>query len=76
MAYIHTGLVIKRDDRHLAITTNELLIFIILFLSSARDKVKLRYVSSWLRYVIEATLSLCREFVWLYHDSHEEIKVA
>ena len=42
------------------------------FLSSIRDRVKLRYVSRWLRCVIEGTPSLWKEFVWPYYDSCEE----
>ena len=55
----------------------ELLVYIISFLSSLHDRVKLRYVSRWLRYVIdhEGTPSLWREFVWPYYDSSEECSV-
>jgi len=41
----------------------KLLVYIILFLSSKHDRVKLRYVSSWLRCAIEGTPSLWKEFV-------------
>jgi len=50
----------------------ELLVYIISFLSSLRDRVKLRYVSRWLGCVIEETPSLWKEFVWPYYDSREE----
>ena len=50
----------------------ELLVYIISILSSVRDIVKLRYVSRWLRCVIEGTPSLWKEFVWPYYDSREE----
>ena len=50
----------------------ELLVYIFSFLSSIRDRIKLRYVSSWLRCVIEGTPSIWKEFVWPYYDSREE----
>ena len=50
----------------------ELLVIIISFLSSTRDKVKIRYVSHRLRSVIE-TPSLWRTFVWPYYDDREEL---
>ncbi|XP_065908136.1 uncharacterized protein [Dysidea avara] len=53
----------------------ELLVYIISFLSSLHDRVKLRYVSRWLRCVIEETPSWWREFVWPYCDSSEECSV-
>ena len=53
----------------------ELLVYIISFLSSLRDRVKLRYTSRWLRCVIEETPSLWKEFVWPYYDSCEECSV-
>ncbi|XP_065914507.1 uncharacterized protein [Dysidea avara] len=53
----------------------ELLIYIISFLSSLRDRVKLRYVSRWMRHVTEGTPSLWKEFVWPYYDSREECSV-
>ena len=52
----------------------ELLVYIVSFLS-LRDRVKLRYVSRWLRCVIEGTPSLWKEFVWSYYDSREECSV-
>jgi len=52
----------------------ELLVYIISFLSAC-DKVKLRYVSRWLRCVIEGTPSLWGEFVWPYYGSYEECHV-
>ena len=53
----------------------ELLAYVISFLSSLHDRVKLRYVSRWLRCVIEETPSLWKEFVWPYYNSHEECSV-
>jgi len=53
----------------------ELLVYIISFLSSLRDKVKLRYTSKWLRCVIEETPSLWKKFVWPCYDSREECSV-
>jgi len=50
----------------------ELLVYIMSFLRSMRDRVKLRYVSSLLKCVIEGTPSLWKEFVWPYYDSCEE----
>ena len=61
----------KYLDNLLTLPT-ELLVYIISFLSSLRDRVKLRYVSRWLRCVIETTPSLWTEFVWPYYDSREE----
>jgi len=49
----------------------ELLVHIIAFLSTPRDKAKLRYVSRGLRSVIEAP-SLWSDFVWPYYDTREE----
>ena len=48
----------------------ELLVYIISFLSSLHDRVNLRYVSRWLRCVVEETPSLWKEFVWPYYNSH------
>ena len=53
----------------------ELLVYIISFLSSLHDRVKLRFVSRLLRCVIEGTPSLWREFVWPYYNSSEECSV-
>jgi len=53
----------------------ELLVYIISFLSSTRDKVRLRYVSRWLKYVIEGTPSLWNEFVWPFYNCIEECTV-
>ncbi|XP_065920271.1 uncharacterized protein [Dysidea avara] len=53
----------------------ELLVFIISFLSLLHDRIKLRYVSRWLRCVTEGTPSLWAEFVWPYYDSREECSV-
>ena len=50
----------------------KLLVYIISFLSSLRDRVKLRYVSNLLRCTIEGTPSLWKEFVWPCYDSREE----
>jgi len=67
-----------RDNSHeeslvnLSTLPAELLVYIISFLSSLRDRVKLRYVSRWLRCVTEGTPSLWKEFVWPYYDSGEE----
>jgi len=49
----------------------ELLVYIISFLSQ-HDKVKLRYVSKWLRCVTEETPSLWKKFVWPYYGSNEK----
>jgi len=50
----------------------ELLVYIISFLSLLNDRVKLRYVSRWLKCVIEETPSLWRCFVWPHYDSQKE----
>jgi len=52
----------------------ELLVHIISLLS-LRDRVKLRYVSKWLRHVIDETPSLWKTFLWPYYDSREECSV-
>ena len=52
----------------------ELLVYIISFLPTARDKVKLRYVSQRLR-VVSETPSLWREFVWPLYDHREKRSV-
>ena len=72
-----TGLIIFIRLSHVNLLTlpPELLVYIISFLSSLHDRVKLRYVSRWLRCVIEGTPSLWREFVWPYYDSSEECSV-
>ena len=49
----------------------ELLVYITSFLSTTRDKVKLRYVSRRLR-VVSETPSLWSEFVWPLYDRREE----
>jgi len=64
----------KESINLLALPT-ELLVCIISFLSSLRDRVKLRYVSRWLRCVIDEMPSLWKEFVWPYYDSREECSV-
>ena len=52
----------------------ELLVYIISFLPTARDKVKLRYASRTLR-VVSETPSLWSEFVWPLYDRREERSV-
>jgi len=52
--------------------STELLVIIISFLSLLRDKVKLRYVSRWMRCAVEETPSLWKEFVWPYYDKSRE----
>ena len=52
----------------------ELLVYIVSFLPTARDKVKLRYVSRTLR-VVSETPSLWSEFVWPLYDRREERSV-
>ena len=49
----------------------EILVYIVSFLLSSRDKVKLRYVSQRLRVVTE-TPSLWSEFTWPLYDCREE----
>ena len=49
----------------------ELLLYIVSFLPTMRDKVKLRYISQKLR-VISETPSLWSIFVWPYYDFREE----
>jgi len=49
----------------------ELLVYIFSFLTSARDRVKLRYVSQLLRAAVE-TPSLWRDFTWPHFDHREE----
>ena len=53
----------------------ELLVYIISFLSSILDRLNMRYVSSWLRCVIEGTPSLWKEFIWPYYDHYQECKM-
>ena len=52
----------------------ELLVYIVSFLQSTRDLVKLRYVSRTLKAVTE-TSSLWNEFVWPLYDPREELSV-
>ena len=52
----------------------EILVYIASFLPTARDKVKLRYVSRTLR-VVSETPSLWSEFVWPLYDRREERSV-
>ena len=49
----------------------ELLVYIIMFLPTSRERVNLRYVSSKLRTVSE-TPSLWSEFVWPYYQADDE----
>ena len=49
----------------------ELIVYIMSFLATMRDKVKFRYVSQKLR-VVSETPSLWSEFVWPLYDSREE----
>ena len=58
------------SDELLSLPT-ELLVHILSFLTSARDKVKLRYVSRRLRSVTD-TPSLWREFMWPYYYGSDE----
>jgi len=53
----------------------ELLVYIISFVSSLRDRIKLRYVSKWMKHMVEETPSLWKEFVWPYYDRREEYRV-
>jgi len=50
----------------------ELLVYVISFLCSICDRVKLRYLSSLLKSVIEGIPSMRKGFVWPYYDSFEE----
>ena len=50
----------------------ELLAHIVSFLSSTRDKVNLRYISRWLRCVIDGMPSMWNEFVWPFYNNCEE----
>ena len=49
----------------------ELLVYVFSFVTSARDKTKLRYVSQRLRSAVEAP-SLWRDFTWPHFDIREE----
>ena len=53
----------------------ELFVYIVSFIPSLRDRIKLRYVSRWFKCMVEETPSLWKEFVWPYYDSHEEYTV-
>ena len=68
----HQGNSQEKSLANLSTLPTELLVYIISFLSSLRDRVKLRYVSRWLRCVAEGTPSLWTEFVWPYYGSLEE----
>ncbi|XP_065893308.1 uncharacterized protein [Dysidea avara] len=78
---VHQGVEMDQGSCHeeslvnLLTLPTELLVYIISFLSSLRDRIKLRYVSRWLRCVIEGTPLLWKEFVWPYYDSREECSV-
>ena len=61
----------KESLTNLLTLPTELLVYIFMFLPTARDKVKMKYVSRRLWSVIEAP-SLWSEFVWPYYDSREE----
>ena len=61
-------------ERNLESLPTELLVYIVSFLPTIREKAKLRYVSRRLRSVGEAT-SLWNEFVWPQFDSREELCV-
>lgn len=52
----------------------EILVYIVSFLPTTRDKVKLRYVSQRLR-VVSETPSLWSEFIWPYYKHQEERSV-
>jgi len=62
------------EDSTLENLPTELLVYIASFLSTIREKAKLRYVSRRLRSVGEAS-SLWSEFVWPQYDSREELCV-
>jgi len=68
----HQGNSQEKSFVNLSTLPTEILVYIISFLSSLRDRVKLRYASRWLRCVTEGTPSLWKEFVWPYYGSHEE----
>jgi len=53
----------------------ELLVYIISFLSSLHDRVKLRHVSRWFKCVIEEAPSLWKELTWPYYESRQECSV-
>jgi len=61
----------ERDKSDFQALPTELLVNIFTHLSSARDKVNLRYVSRRIRSAIEVP-SLWSEFVWPYYDNREE----
>ena len=52
----------------------ELLVYVLSFVTSARDRVKLRYVSRQVRVAVE-TPSLWRDFTWMYFDFSEESSI-
>lgn len=62
---------VNTDSRNFLSLPVEVLVYIASFLTDARDKVKLRYVSRKLRSISE-TPSLWRKFVWPYYDRLEE----
>ena len=59
---------------NLALLPMEVLVYLFSFVTSARDKVKLRYVSQRLRTAAEAP-SLWRDFTWSHYDSRETISI-
>ena len=68
------AIVLCKDPVDILTLPVELLVYIISFLPTARDKVKLRYVSRTLR-VVSETPSLWSEFPWPLYDGREEHSV-
>jgi len=66
---------IERPPVNLSTLPAELLVIIISFLSSARDRVNLRYVSQLLKCVMDGTSSVWKEFVWVYYGKCDEDSV-
>ena len=66
-----------REESHVNLLTfpTELLVYIISFLSSLHDRVKLRHVSRWFKCVIEEAPSLWKELTWPYYESRQECSV-
>ena len=62
---------VNKESMNILSLPVELLVYIISFLPTVRDKVKLRYVSRRLR-VVSETPSLWRKFVWPCYDRREE----
>ena len=65
---------VNKAERTLESLPTELLVYIVSFLPTIREKAKLRYVSRRLRSVGEAS-SLWSEFVWPHFDNREELCV-